>query len=100
MKVWLLLCRLLCNLDSVLRWLTTKLDHRTANFKGYNPPLDSNVDPTSNGKGDFHEGFELGWEEIERKAYDEKRENDGPMAGANLWPTDDYPGFREAILEY
>ena len=85
----------------LLSWFITKLYHKTvANFKGYNPPLDSNIDPTNNNKGDFHEGFEIGWEEIEKKAYDEKRVNDGAMAGANVWPSDDYPGFREAFLEY
>ncbi|KAG6379453.1 hypothetical protein JVT61DRAFT_11933 [Boletus reticuloceps] len=78
-----------------------KLHHRTvANFKGYNPPLDSNIDPTNNDKGDFHEGFEMGWEEIEAKMHDEKRANDGVMAGANVWPSDDCPGFREACLAY
>ncbi|KAH0832404.1 2OG-Fe(II) oxygenase [Lanmaoa asiatica] len=78
-----------------------KLHHKTvANFKGYSPPLDSNIDSANNNKGDFHEGFEVGWEEIEPKAHDDKRTNDGAMAGANVWPADDYPGFREACLEY
>jgi len=78
-----------------------KLYHKTvANFKGYNPPLDSNIDPSNNSKGDFHEGFEIGWEEVEVKVYDEKRKNDGAMAGANVWPSDDYPEFREACLQY
>jgi len=78
-----------------------KLNHKTvAGFKGYSPPLDANIDPTNNNKGDFHEGFEIGWEELERKAIDEKRTNDGAMAGANVWPSDDCPGFRHACLEY
>lgn len=78
-----------------------QLYHRTvASFKGYSPPLDSNIDSANSDKGDFHEGFEIGWEEIEANAHDEKRKNDGAMAGANLWPSDDFPGFREACLEY
>ncbi|KAF9234877.1 2OG-Fe(II) oxygenase [Melanogaster broomeanus] len=78
-----------------------KLHHKTvANFKGYSPPLDANIDPANNHKGDFHEGFEIGWEELEAKAIDEKRANDGAMAGSNVWPSDDCPGFRDACLEY
>lgn len=78
-----------------------KLNHRiSGHFKGYIPPLDSNIDHANNDKGDFNEGFELGWEEIEAKAWDEKRANDGMMAGANVWPSDDSPGFREACLGY
>ncbi|KAI9462101.1 2OG-Fe(II) oxygenase [Boletus coccyginus] len=78
-----------------------KLHHKTvANFKGYNPPLDSNIDPANNDKGDFHEGFEIGCEEIEPKPHDEERADDGAMAGANVWPSDDCPGFRRACLEY
>lgn len=78
-----------------------KLYHKTvANFKGYNPPLDSNIDSANNDKGDFHEGFEIGWEGIQTNAHDEKRTNDGAMAGANVWPSGDCPGFREAYLEY
>ncbi|KAG8214934.1 hypothetical protein J3R82DRAFT_10124 [Butyriboletus roseoflavus] len=78
-----------------------KLHHKTvANFKGYSPPLDSNIDSANNDKGDFHEGFEIGWEEIQAKAHDEKRANDGAMAGANVWPSDNCTEFREACLEY
>ena len=101
MKVWLLSYHRSCSWPSVLSLFITKLYHRSvANFKGYNPPLDSNIDPANNAKGDFHEGFEIGWEEIEAKAYGEQRANDGAMAGANVWPTDDCPAFREAYLEY
>ncbi|KAI9566271.1 hypothetical protein HD554DRAFT_2118959 [Boletus coccyginus] len=78
-----------------------KLYHRTvANFKGYSPPLDSNIDAANNNKGDLNEAFGIGWEEMEEKQHDKKRENDGAMAGANLWPSDDSPGFRGACLEY
>jgi len=70
---------------------------KTPNFKGYNPVLSSNNDP-QNG-GDMHEGFEFGWEELKAKIDDEKRVNDGVMAGANVWPK--HPsGFREAVLTY
>lgn len=70
---------------------------KTANFKGYNPLKSSNTDP--NNDGDMHEGFEFGWEEIAPTAYDEKRANDGAMAGANVWPND-LPDFRENLLTY
>ncbi|KIJ59069.1 hypothetical protein HYDPIDRAFT_118899 [Hydnomerulius pinastri MD-312] len=77
-----------------------KLHHKNySGFKGYSPPLDANIDPTNNTKGDFHEGFEIGWEEIKAKDNDEKRANDGAMAGANVWPSE-CPRFREACLEY
>lgn len=70
---------------------------KTANFKGYNAVLTSNNDPL--GAGDMHEGFEFGWEEMRPKENDEKRSNDGAMAGGNVWPSD-LPEFREAILTY
>ena len=49
--------------------------------------------------GDMHEGFEFGWEEMVPKEHDEKRANDGVMAGANAWPKD-LPGFRTDVLTY
>lgn len=71
----------------------------TPSFKGYNALLTSNNNPE--GRGDLHEGFEFGWEELLPKTHDEKRANDGVMAGANVWPNDtDVPGFREAVLTY
>jgi len=70
---------------------------KTPNFKGYNGLRSSNNDPDND--GDMHEGFDFGWEELEAKANDEKRANDGVMSGANVWPA--YPsGFREAVLKY
>ena len=75
-----------------------QLDIRnTPNFKGYSPLLSSNNDPDN--AGDMHEGFEFGWEELVPKEKDEKRTNDGAMAGANVWPTN-VPGFREGVLNY
>ncbi|THH27604.1 hypothetical protein EUX98_g6588 [Antrodiella citrinella] len=70
---------------------------KTANYKGYTALLSSNNDPDN--AGDMHEGFEFGWEEIRPKGFDEKRANDGAMAGANVWPQD-VPGFREDVLTY
>ncbi|KAI0629793.1 Clavaminate synthase-like protein [Trametes polyzona] len=75
-----------------------ELDIRKAsNFKGYNPVLSSNNDPLN--RGDLHEGFEFGWEELNAHAGDEKRTNDGVMAGTNVWPQR-LPGFRESVLKY
>ncbi|KAI0329030.1 Clavaminate synthase-like protein [Cubamyces sp. BRFM 1775] len=70
---------------------------KTSNFKGYTAILSSNNDPLN--RGDLHEGFEFGWEEIQARINDEKRANDGVMAGANVWPSD-LPGFREPVLSY
>jgi hypothetical protein len=43
------------------------------------------------GRGDLHEGFDIGWEE----------HGDGPMAGVNVWPRDaDLPAFRDRVLAY
>ncbi|KAG9312099.1 2OG-Fe(II) oxygenase [Chiua virens] len=77
-----------------------KLYHKSqdSNFKGYSPPFDSNIDSANNDKGDLHEGFEVGWEEIEAKENDEKRANDGVMRGANVWPEDDYPDSEKFAL--
>ncbi|KAF9232317.1 2OG-Fe(II) oxygenase [Melanogaster broomeanus] len=78
-----------------------KLHHKTvANFNGYSPPFDANIDPANNDKGDFYEGFRIGWEEREARTIDEKRADNGAVAGANAWPSDDCPGFRDACLEY
>ncbi|KIM69931.1 hypothetical protein SCLCIDRAFT_101699, partial [Scleroderma citrinum Foug A] len=76
-----------------------KLYHKEvgSNFKGYAPPLDSNVDPAN--RGDLHEGFEAVWEELIPTENDEKRANDGAMAGANVWPSEPAE-FREACLNY
>lgn len=70
---------------------------KTPNFKGYNSVLSSVNDPDSD--GDMHEGFEFGWEELVPKVNDEKRANDGVMAGANIWPTDPVD-FGKAVLTY
>ncbi|TFK48795.1 Clavaminate synthase-like protein [Heliocybe sulcata] len=82
--------------------LETKMEidmRKTPNFKGYNPLFSSNNDP--NGLKDMHEGFEFGWEEMAPQERDEKRAEDGVMAGSNVWPPkEDAPAFREAVLSY
>ncbi|KAI8986155.1 Clavaminate synthase-like protein [Trametes punicea] len=70
---------------------------KAANFKGYNPILSSNNDPLN--RGDLHEGFEFGWEEVDTPYYNKKRAVDGVMTGANVWPSE-LPGFRESVLSY
>ncbi|TDL19672.1 Clavaminate synthase-like protein [Rickenella mellea] len=74
-----------------------KIDTRTTpNFKGYNGLLMENNDPAN--KGDMHEGFNLGPEEL-RSTNPTGGEN--AMSGANLWPSESaIPGFREAVLNY
>ncbi|KAJ6480090.1 hypothetical protein DFH09DRAFT_1214609 [Mycena vulgaris] len=63
--------------------------HKSANFKGYTALLGENTDPT--GRGDLHEGFDIGWE----------HPGAGPMAGANVWPSDAaLPAFRARVLAY
>ena len=49
--------------------------------------------------GDMHEGFEVGWEELDPRSKDYKRDDDSAMAGANVWPAE-LPAFREATLSY
>jgi isopenicillin N synthase-like dioxygenase len=70
---------------------------KSSGFKGYQPLLSSNNNPEN--MGDMHEGYEVGWEELNPESDDSKRVNDGAMAGSNVWP-DELPGFREAVLRY
>ena len=91
-------------LSASKQFFSLPLDHKeeldirkTSNFKGYTALLSSNNDPDN--AGDMHEGFEFGWEEMQAKEFDEKRANDGAMAGANVWPRD-LPGFRKDVLTY
>ncbi|PPR04096.1 hypothetical protein CVT24_010669 [Panaeolus cyanescens] len=72
--------------------------HKTSNFKGYTPLLGENTD--LNGKGDLHEGFDLGWEPANEEAdAPQYPREDGAMTGSNVWPQN-MPGFREATLDY
>lgn len=76
-----------------------KIEHRkTSNFMGYSPLLSGNNDPDN--AGDLQEGFEFGWEELDAAPKFHPDES-GPMAGANVWPSElELPGFREAVLKY
>lgn len=51
--------------------------------------------------GDMHEGYEVGWEELDPDSSGDSTEgsNHGAMTGANVWPNQ-LPEFREAILKY
>ncbi|OBZ71179.1 hypothetical protein A0H81_08531 [Grifola frondosa] len=72
----------------------TSLDiHNSNNFKGYTALLGENTNPEN--RGDLHEGFDLGWEDMSGAT----RSEDGAMTGENAWP-DGLPGFREAVLDY
>ncbi|EGN97900.1 hypothetical protein SERLA73DRAFT_74151 [Serpula lacrymans var. lacrymans S7.3] len=91
-------------LDAMKRFFALSLENKmkvhfktTPNYKGYSPLLSGNNDP--NNRGDLQEGFEFGWEEFNVRTDDEKRANDGVMAGVNVWPPD-LPEFREAVLNY
>jgi len=75
-----------------------QLDNRkTPNFKGYSALLSGNNDP--NNSGDFQEGFEFGFEDLDAKDDNNKGGSDGVMSGPNVWPSE-IPVFREAVLKY
>ncbi|KAF8900041.1 hypothetical protein CPB85DRAFT_1326496 [Mucidula mucida] len=63
-------------------------------MQGYTPLLGENTDPE--GRGDLHEGFDLGWEDSGDAA-----SYDGAMSGGNVWP-ENLPehDFRNPVLEY
>ncbi|CAL1713622.1 unnamed protein product [Somion occarium] len=67
--------------------------HKSPNFKGYTALLGENTNPEN--RGDLHEGFDIGWEEMSGSS----RSDDGAMTGDNVWP-EKLPGFREAVLDY
>lgn len=76
----------------------SQLDIRNSpSFKGYQPLLSSNNNPEN--LGDMHEGYEMGWEELDPGSNDSNKSGDGAMAGANVWPSQ-LPEFREAVLKY
>ena len=74
--------------------------HKSPNYKGYTALLGENTD--SNGLGDLHEGFDLGYEPLECTATESDSDplprDDGGMTGKNVWPQ--ISGFRETTLEY
>jgi isopenicillin N synthase-like dioxygenase len=72
--------------------------HKSKNFKGYTALLGENTNPEN--RGDLHEGFDLGWE-APASGTVRSPEEDGAMAGQNVWPDETLlPGFRGAVLEY
>ncbi|KIM42980.1 hypothetical protein M413DRAFT_443797 [Hebeloma cylindrosporum] len=74
---------------------------KTPNYKGYTALLGENTDST--GRGDLHEGFDIGWEDVEVDSATvidgSSLPRDGAMVGQNVWPAD-LPGFKEKTLEY
>ncbi|KAK2465277.1 hypothetical protein APHAL10511_002631 [Amanita phalloides] len=72
---------------------------KSPNFRGYAPLLSGNNNPDN--AGDLHEGFQFGWEELVDDKGARGEDIDGPMSGANTWPSKlEAPNFREAILKY
>jgi isopenicillin N synthase-like dioxygenase len=77
---------------------------KSANFKGYNALLSGNTDPE--GRGDLHEGYNVGWEALEGHEGETKAnawyDQNAAMGGANVWPEggEDMKEFRRAMLEY
>ncbi|KAF5367327.1 hypothetical protein D9757_010112 [Collybiopsis confluens] len=70
--------------------------HKSTNFKGYTKILGEKTDPNGKGPGDLHEGFDIGWEQLDQQSFSSR--DDGEMSGSNVWP--DLPGFKEAVLTY
>ncbi|KAL1692007.1 hypothetical protein GGG16DRAFT_90531 [Schizophyllum commune] len=75
--------------------------HKSANFKGYTAMHAEKTDTEAEGRGDWHEGFDVGWEEEGEAKGGEKDANGSAMAGANVWPPEEMlPGFRKGVMEY
>lgn len=70
---------------------------KTLNHMGYSPLLSSNNNPQN--AGDLMEGFEFGYEPIEKKGGGGDGVRDEAITVANIWPTNS-PGFRETVLQY
>jgi len=78
--------------------LKMELDiHKSKNYKGYTALLGEKTDP-SGGKGDLHEGFDIGWEHPSGSTGQNSSRDDGEMLGTNVWP--ELIGFREPVLSY
>ncbi|KAI6156063.1 hypothetical protein EDD17DRAFT_1764696 [Pisolithus thermaeus] len=74
-----------------LSLIQSKIYHKqSARVRGYEPLLDSNVDPAN--RGDLYESFMIDGEELVPK------EDDSTIV-ENLWPLEP-AGFREAFLSY
>ncbi|THU84463.1 Clavaminate synthase-like protein [Dendrothele bispora CBS 962.96] len=78
--------------------------HKTDNFKGYTALLGENTDP--NGRGDLHEGFDIGWDsslifDTSSALLSDDATAGAAMTGTNVWPPEDVlPGFKEPVLAY
>ncbi|KAI5995141.1 hypothetical protein EDD15DRAFT_2366069 [Pisolithus albus] len=84
------------SLHAILRFIQSQLYHRqSVHVRGYEPLLDSNVDPAN--RGDLYESFVIGGEELVPKEYDDENVRDDVIK--NLWPSEP-AGFREAFLSY
>ncbi|TFK40456.1 hypothetical protein BDQ12DRAFT_679443 [Crucibulum laeve] len=71
--------------------------HKSSNYKGYTALLGENTN--SEGQGDLHEGFDIGWEPQEASVEENAPIDNSPMNGGNVWPKD-LPGFKEPVLAY
>ncbi|KAI6140636.1 hypothetical protein BKA82DRAFT_4363271 [Pisolithus tinctorius] len=75
-----------------------KLYHREgANYRGYAPVLDSNID--SENKGVLFEGFVISREEVIFEENDDKEANADTTIIPNLWPSEP-AAVREAFVNY
>ncbi|KAL1743681.1 hypothetical protein HDZ31DRAFT_40423 [Schizophyllum fasciatum] len=78
--------------------------HASASFKGYTAMHAEKTDTEAEGRGDWHEGFDVGWEEVGEgeKAGEQAKDGEaGAMTGANVWPPEEMlPGFRKGVMEY
>ncbi|KAG9019910.1 hypothetical protein FRB90_000041 [Tulasnella sp. 427] len=77
--------------------------HKSDNFKGYTPLLGENTDPEN--RGDLHEGFDIGWEDLVQASALETPAAQSPsntlVQGVNVWPNAELlPGFRDTLLKY
>jgi hypothetical protein len=54
------------------------------------------------GKGDLHEGFDLGFESLEASNSEEQGRPDGVMSGSNVWPPEHLGlvNFKKDLLSY
>ncbi|KAI5988338.1 hypothetical protein EDD15DRAFT_2531711 [Pisolithus albus] len=81
---------------AALRLMQSQLYHRqSVHVRGYEPLLDSNVDPAN--RGDLYESFVIGGEELVPKEDDDEKVHEDIIK--NLWPSEP-AGFREAFLSY
>ena len=66
----------------------------TDSIEGYQALMSYNLNP--HGRGDFHEGFEHGWEDMAKTT---RLVDANPSR--NVWPSEDIvPNFRKDVLTY